>query len=58
MSGEDRFYNAKFYRELEQTRQSASVILPIVISLLKPASLVDVGCGAGHWLAHLPQSSV
>jgi SAM-dependent methyltransferase len=51
MSGEDCFYNAKFYRELEQTRESASVILPIVISLLKPASLVDVGCGAGHWLA-------
>jgi len=50
MSGEDRFYNAKFYRELEQTRDSARVILPIVFSLLKPASLVDVGCGAGHWL--------
>jgi SAM-dependent methyltransferase len=51
MSREDRFYNAKFYRELEQTCESARVILPIVISLLKPASLVDVGCGAGHWLA-------
>jgi SAM-dependent methyltransferase len=51
MSGEDRFYNAKFYRELEQTRESARIILPIVISLLKPASIVDVGCGAGHWLA-------
>lgn len=51
MSGEDRFYNAKFYRELEQTRESARIILPIVISLLKPASIIDVGCGAGHWLA-------
>jgi SAM-dependent methyltransferase len=51
MSGEERFYNAKFYRELEQTRESARIILPIVVSLLKPASIVDVGCGAGHWLA-------
>ena len=51
MRGEDRFYNAKFYRELEQTRESARIILPIVISLLKPASVIDVGCGAGHWLA-------
>ena len=51
MSGEDRFYNAKFYRELEQTRVSARIILPIVISLLKPASMVDIGCGAGHWLS-------
>lgn len=51
MSGENRFYNAKFYRELEQTRESARVILAIVISLLKPASIIDVGCGAGHWLS-------
>jgi hypothetical protein len=51
MSGENRFYNAKFYRELEQTRESARIILPIIISPLKPASIVDVGCGAVHWLA-------
>jgi SAM-dependent methyltransferase len=51
MSSEERFYNGTFYRELEQTRDSARIILPIVISLLKPVSVVDVGCGAGHWLA-------
>ena len=51
MSGEKRLYDAKFYQELEQTRDSARQILPIVIELLHPASVVDVGCGEGHWLS-------
>lgn len=46
-----RAYNAKFYRELEQTRSSAREILPIVFELLQPASIVDIGCASGHWLA-------
>jgi SAM-dependent methyltransferase len=46
-----RAYNAKFYRELEQTRSSAREILPVVLQLLKPASIIDIGCGTGHWLA-------
>jgi SAM-dependent methyltransferase len=54
--GEERFYNPKFYRELDATRDSARIILPMIIDLmkidlLKPASIIDVGCGAGHWLA-------
>ena len=51
MSEEGRVYNGKFYRELAPTRDSAGVILPIVFEILRPASIVDVGCGAGHWLA-------
>ena len=51
MSGEKRLYDAKFYQELEQTRDSARQILPILIELLHPASVVDVGCGEGHWLS-------
>lgn len=46
-----RFYDAKFYRELEPTRQSAHEILPLVFEILKPGAIVDVGCGTGHWLA-------
>ena len=46
-----RGYNSKFYRELEQTRSSAGEILPIVFELLQPASIIDIGCGTGHWLA-------
>src|SRR6266516_1334201 len=51
MGREWHFYTAKFYRELESTRQSAAEILPIIIELLKPSSIVDIGCGSGHWLA-------
>lgn len=56
MGKEKRFYNPKFYRELEATRDSARETLPIIFDLmkrdlLKPASMVDIGCGAGHWLA-------
>jgi SAM-dependent methyltransferase len=46
-----RFYNANFFRELEQTRSSAREILPTVLELLTPASVIDIGCGTGHWLA-------
>ena len=51
MGHERRFYTPDFYRELESTRESAREILPILIELFKPASIIDVGCGAGHWLA-------
>ncbi|HEV2697822.1 MAG TPA: class I SAM-dependent methyltransferase [Terriglobales bacterium] len=49
--GGGRFYDAKFYRELEATRESAREILPMVLDILKPQSIVDIGCGTGHWLA-------
>jgi len=49
--GDERFYTPKFYRQLDATRDSAREVVPIIIDLLKPTSMVDVGCGAGHWLA-------
>ena len=51
MGSEERWYSPRFYQELKATRESAREILPIIIALLAPTSLVDVGCGAGHWLA-------
>ena len=33
------------------TRRSASVIVPMLLELARPASVVDVGCGLGDWLA-------
>lgn len=51
MDREGRFYTPKFYRELDSTRESAREVLPIILELVKPASIVDLGCGAGHWLA-------
>jgi SAM-dependent methyltransferase len=51
MGKEQNLYDAKFYRELESTRESAREILPTVVDLVKPGSIVDIGCGRGHWLA-------
>jgi SAM-dependent methyltransferase len=51
MGREGRLYNPKFYRELKSTRDSAAEVLPIVLDLLRPVSIVDVGCGLGEWLA-------
>ena len=30
---------------------SASIVVPLVVALTKPASVVDVGCGTGAWLS-------
>lgn len=46
-----RHYTPEFYRELESAQQSSREILPLVFGLAKPSSIVDIGCGTGHWLA-------
>lgn len=51
MGKEQRLYDARFYRELESTEESARQVMPIVLDLLRPTSIVDIGCGAGYWLA-------
>src|SRR5438034_251123 len=45
-------YTGEFFRrQLGGVRRSASVIVPLVIEMLGPASVADVGCGTGAWLA-------
>src|SRR5689334_13346612 len=46
-----RQYNAKFYEEIASAQESAREVLPIIFDIVKPASVVDIGCGTGHWLA-------
>ncbi len=44
-------YDAAFYDRLDpDVRASAEVIVPMLIDLLRPASVVDIGCGRGTWL--------
>ncbi|MEQ1700580.1 MAG: class I SAM-dependent methyltransferase [Ilumatobacteraceae bacterium] len=45
-------YDHGFYdAQAEGSRRSADVVLPILFELLRPTSIVDVGCGVGTWLA-------
>ena len=45
-------YKKSFYRSLEsQGLNSAREILPFIVNLLAPQSVVDVGCGTGEWLS-------
>jgi len=47
-----RPYNETFYQyQREGSVRSARGVLPGVNALLKPASILDVGCGAGAWLS-------
>lgn len=45
-------YTKAFYEGLRRgVQRSAEVIVPMVVDLLHPSSVVDVGCGDGSWLA-------
>jgi ribosomal protein L11 methylase PrmA len=45
-------YDGAFYtRQREGSKRSARIILPIIFDLIKPQSIVDVGCGVGTWLS-------
>jgi SAM-dependent methyltransferase len=45
-------YRAEFYDlYAERARRSARAIVPIVLDLVRPRSVVDIGCGLGTWLS-------
>ena len=45
-------YSSLFYAlQRRGSERSADVVLPVAFEFTKPASIVDVGCGAGTWLA-------
>jgi SAM-dependent methyltransferase len=52
-------YDSFFYQERsEGSSSSARKVVPHIVSLLKPRSVVDVGCGTGTWLAEFLQQGV
>jgi SAM-dependent methyltransferase len=45
-------YDAGYYSDVEDKAvTSARTVLPWLLDLLRPRSIVDVGCGTGAWLA-------
>jgi ribosomal protein L11 methylase PrmA len=44
-------YSREFYTTHGAgSRRSAEAIVPLVLQILKPRSVIDVGCGLGTWL--------
>jgi SAM-dependent methyltransferase len=45
-------YDDAFYETLDaEVSRSAATVVPIVVDLMPPASVLDVGCGRGTWLS-------
>jgi len=52
-------YTADFYRtHRDGARRSAEAVVPIVVELVQPRSVIDVGCGLGAWLAVFRQHGI
>jgi SAM-dependent methyltransferase len=52
-------YNNDFFENrVNGTLYSAKEIIPIITSLIKPASVIDVGCGTGEWLSIFKEHGV
>lgn len=48
----DQPYNSKFFEmHNECVSRSARIVVPLVTELVRPRSVVDVGCGVGTWLS-------
>ena len=46
------FYTPDFYHNQQQrSRKSAREIIPLVLDLIAPKHVIDVGCGVGAWLS-------
>jgi hypothetical protein len=51
-------YNSKFFSEIEiGSKDSAKVIVPLVLDKLKPKSVIEFGCGQGNWALEFLQNS-
>lgn len=52
-------YSANFYAgQSDDSHAAALALLPTVLDLVRPSSVVDIGCGTGAWLAACRQLGV
>ena len=56
---QSRSYDVDFYAsKRRQVTTTAESVVPLLLDWLEPASVVDVGCGTGEWLATFQQLGV
>ncbi len=59
LNSKNEVYGSDFYDEQwEKSIQSAREVIPVILSLINPSSVVDLGCGIGTWLAAFCESGV
>ncbi len=47
-----KVYSDRFYDQISSgSLKSAKIIVPMLVELVKPKSVVDVGCGRGEFLS-------
>jgi SAM-dependent methyltransferase len=52
-------YDSEFFDSIEDgSQESAKIIVPIVLKLVQPKSVVDIGCGRGVWLREFQRNGV
>lgn len=52
-------YTPQFYQTYEdESRRSAQVVVPLVMQLIGPQRVIDVGCGLGTWLGVFRENGV
>lgn len=54
----NRYTKHFFEKQPDITNSSAEVIVPIVMDLVHPKSVIDMGCGVGVWLAEFLERRV
>src|SRR5579863_2415780 len=57
--GKESIYSPKFFQTIRTgARLSASEIVPLVMEWVRPASVIDVGCGTGEFLGAFQEHGV
>src|SRR5215208_1015169 len=52
-------YTTQFYqKDLDTVSRSARQIVPLVMDLISPQSVVDLGCGIGIWLSVFAEQGI
>lgn len=55
----EQVYDGYFYQDqVGGSLQSAREVVPVVLTLIQPRSVVDVGCGMGTWLSVFRENNI
>src|SRR6201993_3338176 len=52
-------YDCDFFDEIQSgSEESARIVVPIVLELVQPKHVIDIGCGRGVWLREFERNGV